>query len=160
SWCDGGDAYGDGTNRGTPGAPNATCPPPNGCRDGDTVRDIVHPGAGDVVITELMPDPSQVGDEEGEGFELLLEKDVDLNGLQFGTRAGTPALTIANGTCLRRAAGSRLVFAHSSDPTVNGGLPAVDQTFTFGLSNAGGMLFVAVGGTDLDQVTWTGSTSG
>src|SRR5262249_47543130 len=122
--------------------------------------DIVHPAAGDVVITELMADPSAVGDEEGEWFELLLKKDIDLNGLQLGTKPGTPALTLASGTCLRRAAGSRLVFAKSADPTMNRRPPSVVQPFPFGLSSAGGVLFVGVGGAVLDQVTCAGSTSG
>src|SRR5262249_49746362 len=73
---------------------------------------------------------------------------------------GTAATTITDGECRHHAAGSQVVFARSADPAVNGGLPAVEGPFGFGLSNSGGTIWVGVGGVILDQVSWTRSFDG
>src|SRR5262249_54842081 len=160
--CPATQSYGAGDD-GSPGAPNEACPivvPAGKCLDGTTLRDLVVPQPGDLVISEIMPDPNAVADGAGEWFEVTVKKDVDVNGLEAGTTAGTPQMTISDTTCRRRAAGSRLVFAHGTDAGTNGGLPAPEATFTFGLANTGGSLFVGVGGALLDQVTWTSSIEG
>lgn len=161
-WCDAIDSYGDG-DLGTPGAENPSCGgiPSDTCNDGGMERDLVRPTAGDLVITELMPDPDMVGDDAGEWFELLVTASVDLNGLELGDDPANPDQTLpAGGDCLAVSAGTRVILARNDDPAQNGGLPPVLATFGFGLVNGGDTLFVGHDGQTLDIITWSMSTAG
>ncbi|NMB76298.1 MAG: lamin tail domain-containing protein [Myxococcales bacterium] len=160
-WCDGQDAYGAG-DLGTPGAANPSCGivPPGKCLVGGAPRDKVAPAAGDLVISELMPNPAAVDDTAGEWFEIAVKRDVDLNGLQLGRDIGSITQTLPEGECLRVTAGSFVVFARNDDPATNGGLPRVDFVTTLSLVNTDGTLAVGIGGTLLDGVSWASSTSG
>src|SRR5262249_51564383 len=136
SWCDATVSYGDG-GKGTPGRANPTCPPvvPDGmCLDGNVLRATIPPKRGDLVIDEVTPNPRAVADTDGEWFEVAVQSDVDINGLQIGA-AGAPLLTLTDPHCLRRTAGSFMVFARNADPRTNGGLPAVEANFPFSLPN-------------------------
>jgi len=158
NWCDGKAEYDTG-NKGTPGAANPRCGGGGTtCDDGGTDRPIVFPALGDLVISEVMPDPSKAADDHGEWFELTVLRDVDLNGLEIGATPGNVRVTIEDPACRRRAAGSRLVFARADAD--NGGLPPLETTFGFGLSNGGGSLSVGVAGHVLDQISWTNAPGG
>ncbi len=166
AWCDSVSEFGTDGVLGTPGEPNDPCfsEQPTECLDGSTMRPIVPPTPGDVVITEYMPNPDAVGDDEGEWFELYVGAAVDLNGLSI-TKLGDeePTDVIGAVECLPAAAGSYLVFAKSTDPAINGGLPTVDQLFTLAMSNTsqdGTGFSVGWGGQFLDTVTWTSSGTG
>ncbi|MBK8237309.1 MAG: hypothetical protein IPK74_17335 [Deltaproteobacteria bacterium] len=162
NWCTASTPYGDG-DLGSPGETNPACGTvnPGTCNDGGTDRTAVPPTAGQLVITEFMPDPSAVSDANGEWFEVLVLADVDLNGVELGTEVGNPDTTLpVGGDCIAVTAGTRVVFARSDDMATNGGLPAVAGTFGFGLANGGGALVVGYGGEALDVVTWSGSTPG
>lgn len=167
NWCDGTQPYGEG-DFGTPGTPNAPCPavaPPGSCLDGMATRPILYPDVGDLVITEVMPNPAAVSDTIGEWIEVLATRDVDLNGVGID-RAGDSANpnVIAMAPCLRLAAGQRAVFGRSSDPALNGGLPAVTAGFTFSLiggsATTPGDVQLVLGADVLDAVTWTSSRAG
>jgi hypothetical protein len=161
AWCPAIDPYGDG-DLGTPGADNPSCGtlPTGTCLDGGTRREVVSPQPGDLVITELMPNPSAVADTAGEWFEILATASVDLNGLELGDDLASPDTRLpVGGDCLAVGAGARVIVARNADPSLNGGLPAAIQA-TFSLANAGGTLSVGLGGQALDTVTWTGSTDG
>ena len=167
NWCDGTPPYGAG-DTGTPGAANAQCtggPQLGTCIDGGVARATVEPVAGDLVITEVMPNPSAVSDTTGEWFEVLVTRDVDLNGVGLD-RAGDTAgpVIISQPTCVRVTTGSRLVFAKSADSLANGGLPAITATFSFALIDgtlaAPGDVQLVVGAATLDSITWTSTTTG
>ncbi|HVK84684.1 MAG TPA: hypothetical protein VM513_11285 [Kofleriaceae bacterium] len=167
NWCDGSAAY-LGTDRGTPGAENAQCttdPQPGTCLDDGTARAAVAPVAGDLVITEVMPSPNAVSDTTGEWFEVLVTRDVDLNGVGLD-RAGdsTNPTVITTPDCLRVGAGSRIVFARSGDLALNGGLPPITHTFAFSLiagsAATPGDVQLVYGAAVLDSVTWTSSRNG
>jgi hypothetical protein len=157
-WCDAMASYGAG-DRGTPGERNPSCDQPASCEGAGGLRPIVAPEVGDLVITEWMADPRAVGDERGEWFELLARADVDLNGLQIGRTRVEDELE-ASGACLRLRAGERVVLARSDMSGDNGGLATVTSTFSFGLVNDGGELFVAHGDAVIDRVAWSGSVPG
>lgn len=162
SWCVAVDAYGDG-DLGTPGADNVACdipPPPGQCEEDGDLRDVVAPTVGDLVFTELMPDPSAVSDAEGEWFEIYVANTVDLNGLEIGKTVGDPDLEINPTQCQTVTAGTYLLFAHGDDPNLNGTLPAVDYTFDFSLTNAGGTLYVGHDAATLDEITYPGASAG
>jgi hypothetical protein len=167
-WCQGNDSEFEPGNFGTPGTDNDCAPIIAGqCDDQGTSRDVVVPATGDLVITEVMASPSKVSDTVGEWFEAVALHDVDLNGVGLD-RAGDSASpnVIDSAGCLRVTAGSRAVFARSSDMTLNGGVPAgaVVGTFTFSLvtgTTAGpGDVQILAGGSVIDAVSWTTSTNG
>ena len=167
NWCNATMPYGPGTDRGTPGAANEDCPvvvQPGECIDEGTgnPRDIVEPTAGQIEITEWMPDPSLVGDTAGEWVEVRASASFDLNGLQLGD-ANTPlAVVVPAVTCLPIGPGDYALFAQSADMGTNGGLSGVDGVFPTGvdLTNQTGMVLLGVGGAMLDSAMWTTSSSG
>jgi hypothetical protein len=168
SWCQADDTEFETGNFGTPGA-ESDCQPiiVGQCQDGGAMRDSVPPGPGDLVITELMPSPVRVSDAAGEWIELKVVRALDLNGVGL-RRAGDAARPeyLASASCIHVRAGSYIVFARSSDPLRNGGLPrqAVVGTFKLplvsGTSTAPGDVAIVVGTTVIDAVRWTRSTSG
>lgn len=163
-WCLATDPYGLG-DLGTPGAQGPACGGvmADMCLDGGVPRAIVHPGPGDLVITEWMPNPNAVADASGEWFEVYVGAAVDLNDLELSRyTAGAFQLedTLAAAACLSVPAGTYVLLARDPNPASNGGLPAVDHTFGFSLVNADGGLAVGVGGVHLDEVQWVGSGTG
>ncbi len=167
SWCDGVAMYGAG-DRGTPGMVNADCtggPAPGTCLDNGVARAAVAPVSGDLVITEVMPNPSAVSDTTGEWFEVLVTRDIDLNGVGLD-RAGDSSgpVVISQPACVRATMGSRLVFAKSADALANGGLPPITATFSFALIDGTvavpGDVQLVLGPTTLDSITWTSTASG
>lgn len=160
NFCDASTTF-DGTSFGTPGAPNSKC---SGGVTGTCIdivsgepRAIVTPEPGDLVISELMPDPSAVADDQGEWFEVFAKSDFDLNGLTV--TAGSSKSTVESESCLSVGFGSYAVLARNDDSATNGGLPAVSAKFTGALANSNGTLSVSSGDVVIDQVTW-GSTQG
>ncbi|MFL5318410.1 MAG: lamin tail domain-containing protein, partial [Myxococcaceae bacterium] len=153
-------------DKGTPGAANTACvaqPNGNSCVDPDTgaTRPLMSPVVGDVVISELMPDPNFVSDTTGEWFEVYVPGDVDLNGVKLGNET-TSSTTLSSPACIHPVAGSYVLFAKNADSSVNGGLPPVLSTFGFSLSNTGPHIIkLSLGdGGVLDSVTYNGSVGG
>mgnify|MGYP003631937144 CR=1 FL=1 len=147
---------------GSPGVKNEPCSivEQTTCLDNGTERDVVKPEVGDLVFTEFMANPDIADDAVGEWFELVATGSFDLNGLVAGNLPESPKINITDENCLAVGPGDRLLFARSTDASVNGGLPAPDYTFSFGLTNGGASLFVGVGDTVIDTITWTGSAAG
>jgi hypothetical protein len=167
-WCEDDATEFEAGNYGTPGGENDCTPIAMGqCSSAGSLRNVVPPGLGDLVITEVMPSPAKVSDAVGEWFEVKAMADVDLNGLGLD-RAGdaAPANVITAAECLRLEAGSYAVFGKTIDMTMNGGLPggAVLGTFTFSLiggsPTAPGDVQLVSQGTIVDAVTWTSARSG
>jgi hypothetical protein len=157
AFCDGEAIYGT-ADRGSPGMDNAQCPtvtPAGMCDDNGTLRAIRKPAAGTLVITEFTADVvDTAGDPTQEWFEIKNTggTDFDLNELLMKGNAVT-TFPIMGPTCRNVAPGAYALFAHGT--TNNGGLPAVDVTFTFALANSGGSITILDGTTVLDAVTWS-----
>ncbi|HVV83194.1 MAG TPA: lamin tail domain-containing protein [Kofleriaceae bacterium] len=154
-------------NFGTPKAANPACMNvvPGQCNDHGTMRATVAPQPGDLTITEVMPNPGAVSDTTGEWFEVLANSDVDLNGVGLDRASDTSnPVVLSSADCLHATAGTRLVFARSTDMVMNGGLPRVDGTFNFSLISGSvaspGDVQLVMGATVLDSVTWTSSREG
>ncbi|MGE0547562.1 MAG: lamin tail domain-containing protein [Kofleriaceae bacterium] len=152
---------------GTPGAQNDQCPtiaPPDMCDDGG-LRAIAKPAAGQLVITEVLPNPGNCegcSDSTREWFEItnIGPGAFDLNGLGLA-RPGMTANVINSTPCLSIPEGGYALFARSKLAAENGGLPAVDATFTFNLvDSSGSSVEVRDGDAVLDVITWTSATSG
>ncbi len=156
----------EGANYGTPGAPSDCRPVLMGkCEDFGTIRAVVPAGPGDLVITEVMPDPEAASDSDGEWFEAKVMSDVDLNGLGLD-RAGDTSKpnVIQSPDCVPAQAGDYVVFAKKDSSQINGGLPEVKGIFTFSLVSGTvdmpGDVRLVVGEDDknvivIDAITWT-----
>ena len=181
--CDGNDAAAnwsvadvgaaDAENRGTPGLANRPCVEltclATEC-DGTTgaERRIVAPAAGDLVITEVYPNPPQTPEGAFEWFEIHNSsgREIDLNGVEVWRRDNSqePDYIIGNGaSCVTIAAGEYQTMAAAAAPEQNGGL-AVCAGFGYGrgfsLVNSNGYLSLRIGGVVIDEVRWTSTPQG
>lgn len=150
NWCVGtGTTYGSG-GIGTPGAPNPACI--------DTAADLT---PGSLVLTEILVNPSAIGDGDGEWFEFRVDhgSPIDLEGLIVsgfveGT-AVTESFVITEH--LIHQPGDHVVFAVEDDPAQNGNVDAQWDWSGFNLWNEGDTLTLATpGGTTIDTVSWDG----
>jgi len=151
---------------GTPGAANPQCGGTMAgmCNVAGTPRPIVKPMPGQLVINEYLANPAGTAagvDAAQEWFEIVNTGAAafDLNGLGLKGTAAT-INTIVSTDCKSVPPAGFAIFAHGTDPLVNGGLPTPDATFTFALGNTNGGLSVLDGMTVLDAVTWTSATDG
>lgn len=99
--------------------------------------------AGDLVITEFLADPTTVGDDLGEYFEVYntTNRTLHLNGLTIADNDGDAfVVTHPDGDPIAVAPQSYFVFGASADTALNGGIP-VDYAFVQGtdmtLANSG-----------------------
>ena len=164
SWCDAVDMFGCG-DLATPGAANPACDGGMSmdgmCFDGNAWRDIVVAAPGDLVISELMANPSVVSDANGEWFEIRALGTFDLNGLELGKLfADGPLETVDVVDCIALSPGDTALLAKNADMLTNGGLPAVDFEFAMSLNNTNSALHVAAAGVLLDEITWTAVADG
>ncbi len=160
NWCDAVMPYSTG-DLGTPGEANTSCSfvP---CEDPTThnIREVNPPTSGNVIITEFLADPDAVAEQQGEFIEVYFSQATDLNGLQLGDSSQTHT-TIDSWECLPVSAGTYVVFARDSNVSTNGGIPNVAAEFSFALNNSGTeSIWVAYGGTHLDDVTYTQNSTG
>jgi hypothetical protein len=146
NFCDATATYGAG-DLGTPGAANTQCalmPPAGMCDDNGTLRAIVKPAAGSLVITEIMPNPKVEGTQEWFEITNVGSGSFDLNGLGIDRDGDTsggnevPPNVVNAATCKPLAPGAYALFARNTTTADNGGLPAVDATFGFSLVNGNG----------------------
>jgi hypothetical protein len=107
-----------------------------------------------------MPNPDAVSDAAGEWIELWANSEIDLNGLQLGVTFPEVDATIASAACITIPADSYALLARVADMGQNGGLPAVDATFSFNVTNSGPGLFIAVDDMLLDAVAYSSSGTG
>jgi Lamin Tail Domain len=165
NFCDATRPYGAG-DLGTPGAANAQCialPGPGMCDDG-ALRAIVAPGAGQLVISEILANPANVPgatDATREWFEVANTGATafDLNELVVG-RIGAAGAPVESARCISVPPHGFAVFARSADPALDGMLPQVQATFRFSLVDTNGDLQIAHGDTVLDAVRWASVTPG
>lgn len=149
----------------TPGAANDVCGGAENClQDGEAIP-IVHPQLGEIVITEVLPNPDFVADDFGEWFELvsLADADFHLNGLTIGKSIEDAAEdTIAWPECITLSPGQYAIVAKSADPLVNGELPPEPIVWEtdISLTNTDGSLWVGVAEEILDAVSWGSSGTG
>ncbi|NOY28474.1 MAG: hypothetical protein GXP62_21670 [Oligoflexia bacterium] len=111
--------------------------------------------AGDLVITEIMQNPSAVSDSYGEWFEVLNAStaDVDLLGLVVSDDS-SDSFTVGSSVVV--AAGGRVVFGRNGDTAVNGGV-SVDYDFSgMSLGNDDDELILSNTSGVLDAVRYDG----
>ena len=149
------------TSYGTPGNRNTPCLGDDGiCEENGVWRDVVSPQIGDLAITEYLARPSQAASPQGEWLEVVVLRDIDLNGLELGRaepsgEVGAIRRELSSPQCLFHPAGARVLFAGSMDEADNGAMAGVDYPLGFGVVDADDGLFVGYAGSVLDVVTYT-----
>ncbi len=121
--------------------------------DGMVDEDFIAPG--DVVITELFPNPDLLQDEDGEWFEVYnaSARDIDMYGWTITDGDGADTID----TSVPIAPGGYALFATSDNAAVNGGLPDVAYEFDFNevnLTNAGETIGLWLLGAAIDSVEY------
>lgn len=157
-----------GTN-GEFGSPGAANPARNECTCVDlatsALRFTVDPTPGQLVISEVMANPSVVSDAAGEWFEVYNDGSVsfDLNALDVenaNTTSRSP-LTAVSQQCVSVAPATYRLAAHGSSSATNGGLPTVDVIFTTSLLNDNlGKVRIFNGGALVDEAIYPTPSSG
>ncbi len=116
----------------------------------------------ELLFTEVMQNPNDVGDSDGEWFEIYNygSTTVDINGYVIKD-AGTESHTIDNGGSLNISAGSFLVLGNNSITTTNGGAPVDYQYSGIYLGNSDDelILYITDGTTEVDRIEWDGGST-
>ena len=133
------DSYGDGIDQDCDGSDGQAL----------TLSDLV---AGDLWITEAMPDPSAVGDSYGEWVELYNNTDspVSLDGLD-------EPCSVSGAVAIEP--GGFVVLAKKADVSANGGISGAVEC-SLSLSNSGKTLSVGLDGALLDSFTYGSASAG
>lgn len=146
NWCEATSSYGSG-DLGTPGDVNDNCPNP--------ALPSSSLGSGDLIISEIMINPTTVFDYRGEWFEVYNNSgfDVNLNGLSVASSNNT-GFTIGDDLVVSN--GEYTLFAVNGGSAVNGGLPTVDYVYGYNTLSFGRQddITLAVSGTTIDSVTF------
>jgi hypothetical protein len=161
-WCDATIAWA-GADLGSPGAANEECtilPPAGMCVDPDTAteRDIVEPTVGQIVLTEVHPNPSGT-DSQQEWIEARTTAAIDLNGLKLARTGNTPgSFQILSSDCIEIPADTYVLFGRTGAT----GLPPADVVYsgfdlvdTCSVSNTCDIRVTLGDDTLLDAITWT-----
>jgi len=138
NWCEATTPFGDG-DLGTPGAAN-DCPLP------------------EVVINEILQNPSAVFDSNGEWFEVFNPSGgaIDLNGWTIKDD-GSNTHTIANGGSLLVPGHGYLVLGNNANAGTNGGVSVDYQYSDFALANGDDeVVLIDTLGNEIDRVNYDG----
>lgn len=132
------------------------CAAPQHCEDGLCI-DPPRPGAGQVIVVEMMIDPATLSDYDAEWFELFNTTDqyLDLQGchlVDLGVNDNDH--TIDAGGPLVLSPGALMVMAKTTDPAANGGIADVAYGFAqeFSLTNTGDAFILRCDDIDVDTV--------
>lgn len=112
----------------------------------------------DIVINEIMQNPSAVSDSAGEYFELFNagDVDVDINGWTVADN-DNDSHVIDNGGPLVIPAGGYLVLGNNAQSATNGGVNVAYQYAGLTLANgADELILFDAGGGEVDRVEWDG----
>lgn len=117
----------------------------------------VAPGVGDLIVTEVMQNPSAVSDANGEWFEVYNTSAsiLELDGLIISD-LGTNTFTVSSGGSLPLNPGEFFVFGNNGNFGTNGGV-TVDYVFSgMSLGNSDDEIIIKSGATTVDSIAWDG----
>ena len=115
--------------------------------------------AGDIVITEIMQNPSAVSDSNGEWFEVFNQstQTIDMNGWTIRD-AGGDSHTINQSVIV--ASGAYVVFGRNSNSSTNGGISVAYQYSGISLANgADEIILTDASGQFVDEAIYDGGSS-
>lgn len=115
---------------------------------------VPFPAAGEVIVSEIMPDPTAVSDADGEWFELHNPSPTEtyqLNGCELSGQVGEEVIVIAGDFLI--APGAYISFAPESevDP---GFTPGYEWTENYAVANNGDVITLTCDGTLIDTVDY------
>ncbi len=115
---------------------------------------------GEVVINEIMQNPSAVSDSAGEWFELFnpTPADIDINRWTI-MDDGIDSHIIDSGGPLIIPAGGFLVLGNNADTATNGGAPVDYEYSSFFLANSADEVVLLQGTTEIDRVEYDGGVT-
>lgn len=120
-----------------------------------TALNDVNPG--DVIITEIMINPSAVSDANGEWFELFnaFSETIDLRGWRIEDEDGNTH-TIPDTDPILIPAGEFLVLGRNGESSSNGGITIAHEYNTVNLNNSSGDILVLfdINGEEIDRVNY------
>jgi len=119
-----------------------------------TMVGTVQPG--DLVITEIMNNPSAVADADGEWFELYNDAPypIDLQGLDINHTANDPSAVHTIASSVVVPSGGYVVLGINSNSSTNGGVTVDYQYSGVSLNNTVDYVAIVDGNTVIDQVTY------
>ena len=111
---------------------------------------------GDLIISEVMANPSMVSDANGEWLELrnLTGNSLDLNGLTLSDNGGSLHIIDSGGSLIINPY-DYLVFGRNGDATLNGGYTADYVYSGFVLSNSSDEIVISDAGLELVRLEYT-----
>ncbi len=112
---------------------------------------------GDILISEVMANPSSVSDANGEWFEIFnaSANTIDLNGITISDD-GSNSHQINNGSSLLIMPGAYLVLGRNGDTANNGGYIAQYVYSDFSLSNTLDQIVLSENGNEFARLDYTG----
>lgn len=116
---------------------------------------------GNIIITEIMQDPNDTGDSDGEWFEVFntTASNIDIDGWVISD-AGSDSHTINNGGALNVTAGGFLILGINGTTTANGGVPLDYQYSGIILSNSDDELILTnSSAVEIARVEWDGGAN-
>lgn len=122
---------------------------------------------GDIIITEIMQNPTGISDDFGEWFEVYntTGSDIDMNGWIIRDQPGGSQNTTTIAGSVIVPAGDYITLGRggitdSVDPGYNGGVThAYVYDFSFLMSNGADEVILELSGTIIDEVYYDGGTS-
>jgi hypothetical protein len=148
-WCAPSSVFGDG-DLGSPGSANASC------------TSLSSLSVGDLLITEIMHDPTKVSDTRGEWFEVYNTTlaSINIRGLTF-TSTGDTGFTVQDNVII--AAGGYAVMAARNNSLSNGGFTG-DYQYTYSSNSVRlgktDSVGIEANGTVIDSVSYNKFTFG
>ena len=117
--------------------------------------------AGDLLISEVMANPSAVSDANGEWFELFnaSANSIDINGFTISDD-GSNSHQINNGSSLFIAPGAYFVLGRNGDITENGGYTADYVYNNFTLGNSLDQIILSNNTNEIIRLNYTGAPFG
>ncbi len=121
-------------------------------------NDLVCPGVGSLIISEVMQNSKTVNDPPGEWFEIYntTDADIDLFGIKFRDDISTAEFFIVDRSLIIKAK-DYAVFAYNGDPATNGGVVAdygypTEANYT--LANSTDGIVIECNGVVIDSIQW------
>lgn len=122
------------------------------------------PMPGDLLITEILFNPSDSNEKLREWFEVYNQSadSIQIDGITIADNGGESRGFQIENTNLAIAPGGYAIFAYSNNLAENGGISAMVGYGSSGiqLSNSGDQITLIYQGNIIDEVTWTGSWPG
>ena len=111
---------------------------------------------GELIVTEVMNNPSSVSDDVGEWFEIFnnSDSDININGLEVSDD-GDDSFTVTDDLLVPSR--THIVFAINTDTSINGGVNANYPYSGFILSNSADEVILSHNGRIIDEMRYSSS---